>query len=53
MYQHVQGKAKVPIEVNLQLPRELSDLICKAMSVDKLKRHQNMEELREALEKQL
>ena len=53
MYQHVQGKAKVPIEVNPQLPRELSDLISKAMSVDKLKRHQNMEELRDALEKQL
>jgi serine/threonine-protein kinase len=53
MYQHVQGKAKVPIEVNPKLPKELSDLISKSMSVDKLKRYQNMDELREALLKQL
>ena len=53
MYQHVQGKAKSAIEVNPQLPRPLSDLVSKAMSVDKLKRHQSMEELRVALEKAL
>lgn len=53
MYQHVQGKAKTAIEVNPQLPRTLSDLITKAMSVDKAKRHQSMDELREALEKAL
>jgi eukaryotic-like serine/threonine-protein kinase len=53
MYQHVQGKAKVPIEVNPQLPRQLSELISKAMAVDKLKRFQNIEELRQALEQQL
>src|SRR5689334_19771242 len=50
MYQHVQGKAKSPLDVNPQLPKELSDLVVKAMSVDKLKRFQNMDELRAALE---
>ena len=53
MYQHVQGKAKAPIEVNPQLPKTVSDLVVKAMAVDKLKRFQNMEELRTALEKAL
>jgi eukaryotic-like serine/threonine-protein kinase len=51
MYQHVQGKAKAPIEVNPQLPRHLSELVVKAMAVDKLKRFQSMDELRLALEK--
>ncbi|MGC3980998.1 MAG: HEAT repeat domain-containing protein [Steroidobacteraceae bacterium] len=51
MYQHVQGKAKAPIDVNPQLPKELSELVVKAMSVDKMKRHQSMDELRLALEK--
>lgn len=49
MYQHVQGKAKTAIEVNPQLPRPLSDVVTKAMSVDKVKRYQSMEELRLAL----
>jgi HEAT repeat protein/tRNA A-37 threonylcarbamoyl transferase component Bud32 len=53
MYQHVQGKAKPPIEVNPALPKEVSDLVVKAMAVDKLKRFQNMDELRMALEKLL
>jgi len=53
MYQHVQGKAKPPIEVNPQLPKALSDLVVKAMAVDKLKRFQSMDELRLALEKVL
>lgn len=53
MYQHVQGKAKSAIEVNPQLPKPLSELVGKAMSVDKLKRHQSMDELRLALEKVL
>ncbi len=53
MYQHVQGKCKIPIEVNPQLPKPLSDLISRAMAVDKLKRFQNMEELRQALEHEL
>jgi HEAT repeat protein/tRNA A-37 threonylcarbamoyl transferase component Bud32 len=51
MYQHVQGKAKAAIEVNPQLPKPISDLVSKAMAVDKMKRFQNMEELRLALEK--
>jgi serine/threonine-protein kinase len=50
MYQHVQGKAKSAIDVNPQLPKGLSDLVGQAMSVDKMKRHQTMDELRLALE---
>jgi HEAT repeat protein/tRNA A-37 threonylcarbamoyl transferase component Bud32 len=50
MYQHVQGKARVAKEVNAALPPSLSDLIMKAMAVDKTKRYQTMEELRTALE---
>ena len=38
MYQHVQGKAKAALDVNPKLPKELADLIMKAMSVDKAKR---------------
>jgi eukaryotic-like serine/threonine-protein kinase len=53
MYQHVQGKARIPQELNPALPPGLSDLVMKAMAVDKAKRHQNMEELRAALEKHL
>jgi len=53
MYQHVQGKAKSAIEVNPQLPPPLSELVSKAMSVDKMKRFQSMEEMRLALEKVL
>ncbi|MBV8742250.1 MAG: HEAT repeat domain-containing protein [Sinobacteraceae bacterium] len=51
MYQHVQGKARVPREINPNLPPELSDLVVKAMSVDKARRHQSMDELGEALRK--
>ncbi|MGB8694134.1 MAG: HEAT repeat domain-containing protein [Steroidobacteraceae bacterium] len=51
MYQHVQGRAKPPREVNPALAPELSDLIVRAMAVDKTKRFQNMEELRAALQK--
>jgi HEAT repeat protein/tRNA A-37 threonylcarbamoyl transferase component Bud32 len=53
MYQHVQGKARVAKEVNTALPPALSDLIMKAMAVDKTKRFQTMEELRTALEQHL
>jgi serine/threonine-protein kinase len=49
MYQHVQGKARVPQDVNPQLPAGLSDLVMKAMAVDKTRRFQTMEELRVAL----
>ena len=50
MYQHVQGKAKAPVDVNTALPKSLSDLVMKAMMVDKTKRFQSMDELRLALE---
>jgi serine/threonine-protein kinase len=53
MYQHVQGKARPPIELNPQIPPGLSEITMKAMSVDKSKRFQNMDELRTALEKYL
>jgi len=50
MYQHVQGKAKTPIELNKALPPGLSEVVMKAMAVDKAKRYQSMEELKVALE---
>ena len=53
MYQHVQGKARIPQEINPALPPGLSDLVMKSMSVDKTKRHQSMEEMRAALERYL
>ena len=49
MYQHVQGKATHCQEINPDLPDEYAELIVKAMSVDKSKRHQSMDELTEAL----
>ena len=49
MYQHVQGKAKPCQEINPDLPDDYADLIVKAMSVDKTKRFQSMDELTEAL----
>ena len=51
MYQHVQGKARPPREINPALPAGLPEVIMQAMSVDKDKRYQTMQELREALEK--
>jgi HEAT repeat protein/tRNA A-37 threonylcarbamoyl transferase component Bud32 len=51
MYQHVQGKARQPIEINKELPVELNNLVMKCMSLDKAKRSQTMDELRAALEK--
>ena len=50
MYQHVQGKAKQPQDVNPNLPPGLSELVMRAMAVDKTKRFQTMDELRVALE---
>ncbi len=50
MYQHVQGKAKHCQEINPNLPDDYAELIIKAMSVDKTKRHQSMEELTEGLD---
>ncbi|HQR24602.1 MAG TPA: HEAT repeat domain-containing protein [Steroidobacteraceae bacterium] len=53
MYQHVQGKARPPIEVNPQIPPGLSEIVMKAMSVDMARRFQSMEEIRTALERYL
>jgi eukaryotic-like serine/threonine-protein kinase len=53
MYQHVQGKARPPQELNPALPPGLSDLVMKSMAVDKTKRFQSMDDLREALAKYL
>jgi eukaryotic-like serine/threonine-protein kinase len=53
MYQHVQGKAKAPIEVNPAVPPGLSEIVMKAMSVDKARRFQSMDEMRTALERYL
>jgi HEAT repeat protein len=50
MYQHVQGKAKLCQEVNPEIPDLYAEIIAKAMSVDKTKRYQSMDELTEALD---
>ena len=50
MYQHVQGKAKGCQEINPDLPDDFAAVIIKAMSVDKTKRYQSMEELTDALD---
>ncbi len=51
MYQHVQGKARPPIDINKSLPPELNSLVVRCMSLDKAKRAQSMDEFRLALEK--
>jgi eukaryotic-like serine/threonine-protein kinase len=50
MYQHVQGKAKKAHELNPNVPRELSALVARCMSVDKSKRFTSMDELHAALQ---
>jgi serine/threonine-protein kinase len=50
MYQHVQGKATNCQEINPDLPDDFANVILKAMSVDKSKRYQSMEELTDALD---
>jgi serine/threonine-protein kinase len=45
----VQGKAKLCQELNPEVPDDYAKLIAKAMSVDKSKRFQSMEELIDAL----
>jgi eukaryotic-like serine/threonine-protein kinase len=51
MYQHVQGKARPPQEVNPALPANLAEVVVKSMAVDKAKRYQTMDEFRGALER--
>jgi HEAT repeat protein/tRNA A-37 threonylcarbamoyl transferase component Bud32 len=53
MYQHVQGKAKPPMEVHPEIPPGLSEIVMKSMAVDKTRRFQTMDELRSALERYL
>jgi serine/threonine-protein kinase len=50
MYQHVQGKARAPQEINSQLSANLAEIVVKAMAVDKNQRFQTMDEFRGALE---
>jgi serine/threonine-protein kinase len=50
MYQHVQGKAKLCQEINAKIPDDYAAIIAKAMSVDKTKRYQSMDELTAALD---
>src|SRR2546430_973265 len=49
MYQHVQGKARPPQEVNPSLPPGLAELVMRAMAVDKTKRFQSMEARRSSV----
>jgi serine/threonine-protein kinase len=51
MYQHVQGKAPLCETVNPEIPAALAAVVKRAMEVDKLKRYDSMDELREALER--
>jgi serine/threonine-protein kinase len=51
MYQHVQGKARAPQEINPSLSANLAEVVVKAMAVDKAKRFQTMDEFRSALER--
>ena len=51
MYQHVQGRARPPIELNPALPPALSELVMKAMAVDKEKRPASMDDFHVALER--
>ena len=49
MYQHVQGKARTPKDLNPALPDGLSEVVMQAMAVDKTKRFQTMDEFKAAL----
>jgi serine/threonine-protein kinase len=53
MYQHVQGKAAPLAELNGKLPAALVKIVEQAMTVDKAKRFETMEEFRSALERAL
>ncbi len=49
MYQHVQGKCKPCEEINPQIPPGLAAVVRKAMEVDKTKRYESMDEMRDAV----
>jgi len=50
LFQHVEGKATPPREVNPELPEALEAVILKAMAVDPEQRYQTFDELRTELE---
>ena len=50
MYQHVQGKAQPLHEVSKAIPGPLSEVVTKAMQVDKTKRYASMDEMHAALD---
>jgi serine/threonine-protein kinase len=49
MYQHVQGKCARCDEVNPAIPRDLADIVHKAMAIDRLERFKSMQDFRKAL----
>jgi len=49
MYQHVQGKCAKVHEANPQISQQLSDVVHRAMSVDKMKRFDSMDEMSSAI----
>ena len=49
MYQHVQGKCARCDEVNPSIPKDLADIVHKAMEIDKLNRFESMDQFRSAL----
>jgi serine/threonine-protein kinase len=53
MYQHVQGKAAPLTELNGKLPASLVKIVEQAMTVDKAKRFETMEQFRSSLERAL
>jgi serine/threonine protein kinase len=50
LYQHVEGKATAPSEINPDIPSELETIILTAMAVEPADRYQNVDTLREHLE---
>ena len=49
MYQHVQGKCARCDELNPAIPKDLADIVHKALEIDKLDRYESMDEFRRAL----
>jgi HEAT repeat protein len=50
LYQHVEGKATAPSEINPDIPSELETIILTAMAMEPADRYQNVDTLREHLE---
>jgi len=51
MYAHVQGSAPAPHSIVPSLDMELSEIVVKAMTVNRSKRYQSMQEFQEDLER--